>query len=88
MKEEALRLERNDKTGLQVSYGNQAAILKDWARFEQEMALLGKTEALCLERRNRSGLLAYCYWTCLCQSLFKGSETLGGVRRAPSLLPI
>jgi hypothetical protein len=46
---------------LQVSYGNQARILRAWGRLEEAMALRKKQEALCLELGNRSSL-AYCYW--------------------------
>jgi hypothetical protein len=44
---------------LQISYGNQALILKTWGRLEEAFALLKKQEALCLELGNRSGLA---YW--------------------------
>jgi tetratricopeptide (TPR) repeat protein len=53
---EALCLELGNKDGLQVSYGNQALILKAWGRLEEAMALLKKQEALCLELGNKDGL--------------------------------
>lgn len=49
------------KDSLQISYGNQALILKDWGQLEEAMALHKKQEALCIELGNRSSL-GYCYW--------------------------
>jgi hypothetical protein len=49
-----------NKDSLQISYGNQAVILKDWGRLEEAFELLKKQETLCLELHNRRGL-AYCY---------------------------
>ncbi len=48
------------KDGLQVCYGNQAVILKDWGQLDEAMALQKKNEALCVELGNRSGL-GHCY---------------------------
>src|SRR6266446_8426964 len=60
-KQEALCLELGSKDGLQISYGNQALILKAWGRLVEAFALHKKEETVCLELGNRSSL-AYCYW--------------------------
>ena len=41
---------------MQISYGNQAAILQDWGRLAEAMALHKKQETLCLELGNKDGL--------------------------------
>lgn len=48
--------ELDDRAGLQVSYGNQAVILKTWGRLEDAMALQKKAGAVCLELGDRAGL--------------------------------
>jgi tetratricopeptide (TPR) repeat protein len=57
-KEEVLCLELGDKDGLQISYGNQAVILRRWGRLDEAMALCQKEEAVCLELGNKAGLQA------------------------------
>jgi hypothetical protein len=54
---EAHCLELGNQDGLQVSYGNQALILRAWGRLEEAFALHKKEEALCLELGNKDGLL-------------------------------
>jgi hypothetical protein len=41
---------------LQISYGNQALILRDWGQLKEAMALLKKQETLCLELGDNDGL--------------------------------
>jgi tetratricopeptide (TPR) repeat protein len=46
----------DNKSWLQVSYGNQALILQAWGRLEEAMALLQQEEAICRELGDRAGL--------------------------------
>ena len=45
-----------DKDGLQISYGNQALILRVEGRSEEALALHKKKEAICLELGNKDSL--------------------------------
>ena len=54
--EEAHHEELGNKDGLQVSYGNQALILKAWGQLDEAMELHKKEEALCEELGNKDGL--------------------------------
>jgi tetratricopeptide (TPR) repeat protein len=55
-RQEALCLDLGYDDGLQLSYGNQALILKDWGRLDEAMALHKREEALCLDLGNKDGL--------------------------------
>ena len=46
---------------MQRSYGNQALILIQQGQLNEALALLQKSEAICLDLGNKSSL-AYCYW--------------------------
>jgi len=52
------RDDRDAKFRLQVSYGNQAVILKGWGKLEEALALHRKKEAICLELGDKDGLAA------------------------------
>jgi tetratricopeptide (TPR) repeat protein len=50
-----------NKGNLQISYGNQALILKAWGRLDEAMVLHKKEELICLELGNKDGLQkSYC----------------------------
>lgn len=46
----------DDKNRLQISYGNQALILKAWGQLEKAMSLHKKKEKLCLKLGNKDSL--------------------------------
>jgi tetratricopeptide (TPR) repeat protein len=49
-------IELGKKDSLQISYGNQALILKAWGRLEEALALLKKQEEICIELGNKDSL--------------------------------
>ncbi|MEZ5356051.1 MAG: tetratricopeptide repeat protein [Bryobacteraceae bacterium] len=54
--QERLAIESGDRQGEQVSYGNQALILRSWGQFEEAMALLGKAQRIADEIGDAEGL--------------------------------
>jgi tetratricopeptide (TPR) repeat protein len=83
---EALCLELGNKDGLQVSYGNQALILKAWGRLEEAMALLKKQEALCLELGNKDGLqVSYGNQALILQSWGRLEEAMALLKKKEAL---
>lgn len=54
--QEALSFESGNKQTLQLSYGNQGLVLRDWGRPEEALELLNKQMSICLELGDREGL--------------------------------